>query len=62
MTKRTPRSFWKRVVPQWCSTAEAYFVSACTVVLCARRILVQVYVDAVVDVSVTQLPCQDDKA
>ena len=45
--------------PQWCSTAEAHFVSVCTVLLSVRRIVVGVHGDAVVDVAVTQLPFEN---
>ena len=45
------------------STAEAHFVLVCTEVLSVRRVVVEVYVDAVVNnMAMTQLPVQDYNA
>ena len=49
-------------VPQWCSTAEAYFVSVSTVVLSVRRIVVEVHVEAVVNMAMTPFLFQDYKS
>ena len=44
------------------SSSEAYFVSVCTVVLSVRRTVVELHVDAVVNMAMTQLPFEDYKA
>ena len=43
----------------WCCTAEAHFVSVCTLVLRVRRIVDKVHADAVVNIAMTQLPTRE---